>query len=1461
MLLHFSYIQTLLVKYFTNKLSTYLNTEVSIDKVHFSFFNKLEIEGVLINDLNNDTLLYVDEITTHIEAIQPRVKNIELESIVLSGCRINSKYKNQETNFAFIIKAFQPKQPRNPFEWDISCQSFELHNVFFTHNNEDDLSKLNFRLQDIQFEAHKFTFTPDSLYFEISDFKLHQDSSIAINNMSACFSSKGKQILISDLNISTDKSYIKDLSLSIDQSKLTPEQKLSHADIALNLGTTEISMEELAYFFPVIEQPSGSFRFNGEITGRLDSIHGTNIYIQRGKHTTIDCDFYANGLPNFKESEFNLVLRKSSLDFDDLGGLMKSKLVSQNKLLNQILKGVGVIKYDGSFNGTPKNFIAKGYFETNYGLVKGQLSFSPTKNDGTKAQGYLYTNKLHIGKLLSSNQLGTTTFNGRVNALLNSHNKFIQARVEGQIDSLDFNHYYYKNIKLKGVIKPKLFEGEITVNDKNFQLNFNGLANANPKNPNFAFQLNLEHANWKKLNFMDNYKQAEMAVKVNANFRGEDFAHLSGEITLPSGYFTTEYNTLKLDSIRILSTVTPKKYLELKSEFIDYKMGGSYSYSELHKTFRSILHKYMPNYIPSKKEDNTKSNFNFKLQIKNVQPILRTFMPTLAIDTGYIAGHINEAEKKITIDSKINKIRTPFIAINQTELQILTNDEMHLVLNVKDFTLGKSETPFQLRLKSDLAKNILSNQISWESNINTHNLGTLTNKIVFNNDKSILLENYRTIFRLNNVVWQMSPSSITYAHELITVKDFLINNSFQSLYVNGIASEKNDEFLQVRLTNIDLKNLNPFLPKKHQFDGLMNGNIDLYSLFSDVHLTGHFNINDLIYNDQKLGNISLESNWNKSQKAIHANLDIEQPQGKLNANGYFQPGTDSLNLVVHAEKISLNFLSPLLSSLFKNIQGYTSGDLLFHGQKSKLLIDGELMTDKARIALNALNVNYNFSDKVIFRQDSIIFNKIRIYDDENHIGMLNGSLKHTNFNHMIYNLSINSTNLMIMNTTAADNEQFFGKAYGRGNVRISGEGSKVLIDGSATTLANTDISFAPMSDEKAETYNFLSFIDHSTPSSTFDFNHIFSPKPTKQELDMKFNITITPDAKFQLVFNSKIGDVIQAKGKGNMQVNIDQDFNIGMFGKFEVTWGDYLFTLQSIFNKRFSIERGSTIQWSGDPFAADLDIKAIYSLKAPLSDLIVDSYSGYDFTQRVPVNCYIILQDELTNPNISFDIKFPTVEDRIQDELRQYMSTEEDMNRQILSLLLMGSFYTPEYLQGSYTGLGTTFMGTTTSELLSNQLSNWLSAISDDFDFGVNYRPGNSITDDEVELALSTQLFNNRVTLNGNISNNVNTTGTTNTNNNSAFVGDFDILVALNKSGKLQLKAYNHSNNNIIYETSPYKQGVGFSYQEGFNSWSDLWLKIKNIFKKNKNRKIERKDVINQINTENNSSSIKADIE
>ncbi len=190
------------------------------------------------------------------------------------------------------------------------------------------------------------------------------------------------------------------------------------------------------------------------------------------------------------------------------------------------------------------------------------------------------------------------------------------------------------------------------------------------------------------------------------------------------------------------------------------------------------------------------------------------------------------------------------------------------------------------------------------------------------------------------------------------------------------------------------------------------------------------------------------------------------------------------------------------------------------------------------------------------------------------------------------------------------------------------------------------------------------------------------------------------------------------------------------------------------------------------------------------------------------------MRGKLLNPTISFSIDFPYIKETDKNYIYSRLDTTDQamMSQQVLSLLVMNSFYYSSGYSGS--------LNFNSISLLTNQLNNILSRISDDFDIGVNYKPGDDNFAQEVGVALSTQLFDNRVSISGNVG----VRGKDDTRNTNDIVGEVDVAVKLTDDGRWRAFAFNRSNNNLLYQNySLYTQGIGLSYTKEFYKFSDLF--------------------------------------
>lgn len=279
-----------------------------------------------------------------------------------------------------------------------------------------------------------------------------------------------------------------------------------------------------------------------------------------------------------------------------------------------------------------------------------------------------------------------------------------------------------------------------------------------------------------------------------------------------------------------------------------------------------------------------------------------------------------------------------------------------------------------------------------------------------------------------------------------------------------------------------------------------------------------------------------------------------------------------------------------------------------------------------------------------------------------------------------------------------------------------------------------------------------------------------------------------------------------------------------MFGNYTVESGRYNFTLQDIIIREFTIRQGATISFQGDPLKAVANLTAAYSTNANLQDLDESFAEDRDLNRTlVPVNALLYLTGVISQPEIAFDLEFPTLTQDVYRKVKSIISTDDMMNQQIIYLLALSRFYTPEYMGGQNHG---NELASVASSTISSQLTNMLGQISDKWTIAPNFHTDKGdFSDMEVELALSSRLLNNRLLLNGNFG------YSDNAMNNNNFIGDFDIEYLLTKTGNFRLKAYNRYNDQNYYiRNSLTTQGVGIMFKHDFDS-------IFKRKKRNKNKK------------------------
>jgi hypothetical protein len=654
----------------------------------------------------------------------------------------------------------------------------------------------------------------------------------------------------------------------------------------------------------------------------------------------------------------------------------------------------------------------------------------------------------------------------------------------------------------------------------------------------------------------------------------------------------------------------------------------------------------------------------------------------------------------------------------------------------------------------------------------------------------------------------------------ITVTDLVFNGPGQEFRVDGTLSKKYSDTLSVDFKNWQLSNFDPLIGDESLVvHGTINGRLNLSNyvsprIFADLDIAG------LVFAGTGLGDMQINTHWNNQDNAllIDAKLFGEGSRDVskvLDIQGYYYPfnKTSNFDVNIRAMNMKLAPAGPFLSVFMSGLKGLASGDLHLGGTWKKLELTGQLHLQRTEFVIDYLKTKYSLSHDIFFEKSRIYFHDLVLYDTLNNKAICNGELTHNYFRDLALDLDIRPEKILAVNLDRYQNSIFYGKAFATGEVRITGPLDDIDLQVSATTNSGTKI-FIP--------------INYSVDLSQSDFiifknlaDTLTKPEEYKtvvKGLNLNFDLNVTRDAEIQLFLPGNMG-FIRASGEGGLFMGIDPRGYFTIYGSYAIRSGQFQFSLQSLISKRFDITEGSRIKWSGDIYDAEVNITAKYKLKTTLSGLGITMIDEQATSQKVNVNCIIRMTGNLFNPDLGFSIEFPSLNEQTKQAVYAILDTNDAalMNQQAISLLVLNSFSTAGTTVGS---------PITSTSVLTNTLSSWLSQISNDFDVGINYVPGDAVSQEEVGVALSTQLFDERLTIDGNLD----VSNSKSTQKSSSIVGDVNIEYRLTTDGRFRVKAFNRANNvSILQESSPYTQGVGVFYRKEFDNFKDFFKKKKKI--------------------------------
>lgn len=1443
-LLLYPVVQTWIAGIVSDKLSKDLGITVRIERVEIRPFAMNRLHGVFVADLRGDTLLAVDELRIRglkldTKAERITVRRLELHDTRFALARVEGDAHSNLTNI--LDKMASDDTTKGTADWKIACTELDIRRLHFTYHDGNidpipfgvDFDHVDVNTADII--GHDVRVAGDSILVQLEKIALRDHSGLVLDELSGDTKVSPRGISIAGMRMRTPGTDLRG-NLRFETNSFGDYDAFeTNVLMRVELDSSHLQFADVALFAPDLQGVDFRIGLRGKFRGTVSELKGRDMDIRFADRSRFVGNAEFTGLPDIANTFMVIDVEHFHTDPEDLAKVPVPPFLERGRLQLPVeVQRLGAVSFAGNFTGFANSFTTNGECATEVGAIRTDITYErDTVTDIFQLRGSVATNGFDLGRVINDPTMGVIACDVDVKARGRDF-KTMTAELDGTVPELHVAQLNVGGIQVKGRLEKDLFNGELRCDDPNLRMDFDGLADLRGKWPKVDFTANIEHLDPRAFGLIGGKGQASLNMRVSA--KGE-FApdSLKGSLVMRDVYFHDDTMHLDIGDMDITSgRMGGEPHLQLRSTIADADITGEFYPTKLPDAVKSVMYSVFPALQEEVHYAQEEQRFRFDLTVKRAQRILDLVVPGLQLDPGTTAKGWFDSR---TFDLGLSAL-VPHIAFGK-----VSGDSVDVVL---DKTLDVLAFRFKsarqavgagayidgIELTGKAYQDEVQLRAGWEGSTSGTSGDLNLDALVVNNHRFEVDLRPSSLF-FGRGQWTNDRT----AHFLIdttsvTVDTLELNNGDQSVRLAGTVSENASLPMAFALENVMLENIEPFYdgPAIHGFVG---GDGKAFGLYDHPYLLSYLCVDSLAIEGREVGDLRFAATWNNADKRIDVNGELQRDSLRmLGFNGQVAPGAkEEMDLDLVLDRFDLHFLDAYLPEGISDLQGRLSGTIAVNGTFAEPRVEGTAAMDRVGLRINYLNTFYSFTDTVEVKPDEFALNDVRLMDEEGNIARLNGNVSHRGFKKWSYDVSGTMQHLMVLNTGLAQNSLYYGKAYANGFIGLGGFEDNFDIYVEASTGAGTSLHFPLGASTEVGGIPFVRFVkpgeNRDSLEAPIDLTGI--------NLDMKVNVT--PDAAFELIFDPTVGDIMSGRGRGDLDMTVTPSGQFSMKGGLEITQGEYLFTLRNLVNKKFTVDPGGTITWFGDPFDAQLNINAVYGLRTALYDIIPPGERTEAHRQRVKVEVGMHLTDKLMNPNIDFQVRLPGVDAGTSTQVATLLSDKDRLNKQVFALVVVNKFLSDDVgASGGFAGDAAASGATTMAEFVSSQLSNLVSSVSDRFDLGFNYRPGNSIASDEVEVAVNTALFNNRVQVNTNF-------GVAGSNSSGQgggqFIGDFSLEYLITRDGRLRVKAFSQSNDRNLNQLNQAQttQGAGVAFREDFNTFGEFFRRVGNMFRRKENER------------------------
>lgn len=1446
-------VQTYLAGIATDYLSEELNTTVKIDAVDIVFVDRVDLKGVLVLDLQQDTLASIGSLLVNVSGIsQFSGRRIHVDDLTLDQGVVNIKRdKKGDYNYWFIQDYFASDSPKTGAKSPV----FTLDNIYisalrFSYDDfrkgysEDGMDFNHLAFSDVNLELENLKIKDEVISGEIHHFSARDRSGFQLEKFSAKSVVSPQGIFLTDLGIKTPASNIKSKKFRLLYTGYTDFQSFEDSvAFRSDLYESVISLKDVAYFAPVLTGMDQELTFSGKVSKYVKNLRIADFELSTGEKTHLAGTI---NLPDFraiKSAFYQERLEYAYIDIEDIQSIKMpkgsgSRFISLDPELQRLRYFEAEdVRIDGIY---AQFVVSSDEVSTALGSVNIDNGIWFTQNPAnnsfyfgrSEASAYdVKVNEFQLGTFLNSDLYGVVDGTFFLSGEAFSLTDIRFTNIEGQVARFDLADYSYSDITIyETTFIDKVLTAKMDVADRNLEMHYDGVIDLNGE-PKLDLSIDLKKALLNKLRFTET-EGTDLVAKVKLDVVGLDPNKMVGNVTVHSLLYKEGKQEIKIPDLS-MDVFRGERFDEfvVSSSILNASIKGKVNFNTIQYTFQDQLSQIFPGFnqlklkekqVPKTSED----HFTYTLITGDISKILDIFMPDLEVSpgtsmTGSYNGATRNFDMKLTADGIRYEGRTATgISIDQrAENTIIFADYSFQTLALND-----SIRLEDVRFKANGNGDDLYSELTWnpgtsnETNIHWRTSFESLYKMNFNLEPSY--------FSINDNRWDISNEAVIKLDSLdLEVRDFKLIKDKQFIAIDGHVSRDDKEKLNFELNDIDLEELGQLVGMSTLLSGKLNGWGYITNPYNNLSYMGDLNIEQLAVNNETVGDVFVLSHWDKTVNTIELEGDLVYKGIQtfdFSGHYYAEREKDNLDFSLDFDETNIAFANAFMDpQVINDIRGFVNGSLKVTGTPNRPIVEGEVRLDDASAEIAMLGTIFRMNGIIQADSDGFYIDNMPVTDAEGNSGSLVGSIYHTDYADWNFDVAINLeddafkkdvvyawkpaplSKFLVLNTSYKEGDIYYGRAYATGTVEIFGYADNLEIMVDIKTEKGTKINF-PMygSSEMTDENDFIVF--ESTDSAVVEVEKKIDF--TGVELDLNFHVT--PDAQLKIIFNEQLGDEIVATGSGNIGIRMDNLGDLAMDGTYVVKDGVYNFAMGPV-KQPFYIAEGGSITWTGNPYEANLDLSTYYKVKASLGELSPDQLSG----GHEEVHCYLNLTESLLKPAIGFDIKVPKADESGKALVNRITSDKDELNRQFFSLLLWKKF---QPMKGTSRAGGNAAL-----DLVSNQINSMLSQVSEGYKLNVDLN-SDAFGDNEVALGVSKGFLDDRLIVTGSFGVENHTSGE---QSKSSLIGDLEVEYKLNEPGTFRVNVFNESNDNTVLQSNnqgQFKQGAGIHYQEDFNTLDDF---------------------------------------